>query len=352
MRHSKPIWKLQNPSPLESGISLKSIVFPRNQYAPEHLEVCRRLDLSAFRGNPDNFAYKPRKDAEITLAVRGLRLADAGVLRRRRARVSNFIQMALLSPIIRASRFLRPFMTRAQSFSEMHLVRINERDARRGSARRGLSFVGGILTTWGATCAETWHSSTPCCTEFRELQDSHGFRSVSMSDLSFEISQNPRTTRLESQEKYHVCLHFDIWAVGNAWRVQRQHGLPRVSMLALVALPLVLFMGTRLETGCDFSGYLHRFELLYNDATFFNVIRREEPGFHLLNWLVMELDLGYMWVNILASSIYVYCIFKFSKLSARPILLIALFFPNSDRAIGDVWIAASSGDRLFDARTC
>jgi len=99
------------------------------------------------------------------------------------------------------------------------------------------------------------------------------------------------------------------------------------AMLALVALPLVLFMGTRLETGCDFSGYLHRFELLYNDATFFNVIRREEPGFHLLNWLVMELDLGYMWVNILASSIYVYCIFKFSKLSARPILLIALFFP-------------------------
>jgi hypothetical protein len=34
------------------GIQLRSIVFPRNQYRPEHLAICRKLGIEAYRGNP------------------------------------------------------------------------------------------------------------------------------------------------------------------------------------------------------------------------------------------------------------------------------------------------------------
>ena len=98
-------------------------------------------------------------------------------------------------------------------------------------------------------------------------------------------------------------------------------------LLTAIAVPMVLFMGTRYATGCDFHQYLNRFELYYYGASLGDIVRREEPGFHLLNWIVHYLGLGYMWVNLIASAIYVFCILRFSRLSDRPILLIAIFFP-------------------------
>ena len=59
------------------GIQLRSIVFPRNQYRPEHLAICRRLGIEAYRGNPSAWAYRPTKGAGQTPLRRALRLADA-----------------------------------------------------------------------------------------------------------------------------------------------------------------------------------------------------------------------------------------------------------------------------------
>lgn len=90
---------------------------------------------------------------------------------------------------------------------------------------------------------------------------------------------------------------------------------------------LLLFMGTRFEVGCDFIGYLHRFLFEYDQFDLSYFITFKEPAFHILTATIRELDLGYMWLNISASAIYLFGIYHFSKLSDNPVMLIALFFP-------------------------
>ena len=57
------------------GIELKSLVFPRNQYNKNYLEICRQSGLSAVRTNPENWYWKDaQKD---TLLQKVFRTGDA-----------------------------------------------------------------------------------------------------------------------------------------------------------------------------------------------------------------------------------------------------------------------------------
>lgn len=94
-----------------------------------------------------------------------------------------------------------------------------------------------------------------------------------------------------------------------------------------LATVLILFMGTRDHTGCDFIAYGLRYYRLYDGIPLTELLKREEPGFHVLNWFVHLFNLHYMWLNMLASTIYVVCVLQFSKLATRPLFLVSLFFP-------------------------
>src|SRR5690606_8373869 len=56
------------------GIVLRSIVFPRNQFAPEHLSACERHGIEVYRGNPRPWAYRATDGAGQTPIRRALRL--------------------------------------------------------------------------------------------------------------------------------------------------------------------------------------------------------------------------------------------------------------------------------------
>lgn len=87
----------------------------------------------------------------------------------------------------------------------------------------------------------------------------------------------------------------------------------------------VLFVGTRFETGCDFTGYLRRFQ--YLGAMNGPLLDITEPGYYLLSYLTKEAGLGFVWLNVFAASIFFYYLIKFCKNHPRPFLLVALVFP-------------------------
>lgn len=97
--------------------------------------------------------------------------------------------------------------------------------------------------------------------------------------------------------------------------------------LGIFGVFLLLFMGTRYETGCDYAAYEARFTFLYDDPSYLSYLEREEPGFHLLNRLVHDLSLDYMWLNVLASLIFLVGVIRFVRLAPAPMLLFALLFP-------------------------
>ncbi|MCB2016002.1 MAG: EpsG family protein [Hydrogenophaga sp.] len=97
--------------------------------------------------------------------------------------------------------------------------------------------------------------------------------------------------------------------------------------LGLFGVFLLLFMGTRYHTGCDYRAYESRFLYLYKDTDYLSYVTQEEPGFHWLNLLVHDLGLGFMWVNLFASLIFVLCLIRFVRISPSPVLLLAIMFP-------------------------
>ena len=100
----------------------------------------------------------------------------------------------------------------------------------------------------------------------------------------------------------------------------------RILMFVLAAL-LVLFAGTRFEVGCDWAGYLLRFNSLYQGESWASVIQQPEAGFHLLNFAVIDASFGYGAMILIASVIYIFCLVRFSQIAPRPLDVLILMYP-------------------------
>ena len=104
-----------------NDISFTSIVFPRNQYDNQYIENLADHNINIFRGNPENFIYKTRK--EDNLLLRALHLIDtylniAGNI----THVNPGPQEKVYN--IKASRFLRPINKTSHLFKNLQLTRI------------------------------------------------------------------------------------------------------------------------------------------------------------------------------------------------------------------------------------
>lgn len=103
------------------GIPLRSIVFPRNQYNPQYIQQLTVHDINIFRGNPEQFIYKTRR--EDNLFIRFLHLIDtylniAGNITHRNPSGAETVYN------IKASRFLRPMSKTGRLFKKLQLRRI------------------------------------------------------------------------------------------------------------------------------------------------------------------------------------------------------------------------------------
>lgn len=90
---------------------------------------------------------------------------------------------------------------------------------------------------------------------------------------------------------------------------------------------LALFAGTRTWVGCDYIGYLLRFLNFNRDATFADVLSFREPAFELLNFATIHAGFTYNTLILAASTIYVACLYVFSRLAKSPIAFLALSLP-------------------------
>lgn len=114
------------------GLTLRSIVFPRNQYALEHLEIAHRHGLTRYRGNPPGWAYLPGSGTAQHLPRRALRLLDAH---------TGLLGPHLYTPRdanVRASIFLRPCAGRLTTLHTRHLAVIQKAMSEAARTGQGL----------------------------------------------------------------------------------------------------------------------------------------------------------------------------------------------------------------------
>lgn len=161
------------------GISLKSIVFPRNQFTPAHLEICAQQGITHYRGNPDGWAYQAAKGSEQTLAKRALRLIDA---------YSGILGSQTFGPgrdglvDVPASRFLRPCAGKLAAFHPMHLGAIKRGMTDAAKAGRGYH-LWWHPHNFGRNLDANMDGLQQIIDHFAMLRDRHGMQSLAMGDF-------------------------------------------------------------------------------------------------------------------------------------------------------------------------
>ncbi|MES2893432.1 MAG: polysaccharide deacetylase family protein [Bacteroidota bacterium] len=108
----------------ENNIPLYSLVFPRNQFQQDYLDVCSKLGITSYRGNERSWMYEARNGDAENFARRALRLLDSYVnISGHNCYPDDFIKSSFPRNIP-ASRFLRPYEKGLEAFDKIKLDRI------------------------------------------------------------------------------------------------------------------------------------------------------------------------------------------------------------------------------------
>lgn len=161
------------------GVSIKSIVFPRNQFSPAHLKICARQGITHYRGNPDGWAYRTAKGSEQTPAKRALRLIDAysGVLG-----AQTFVPGHNGLVDVPASRFLRPCAGKLAAFHPLHLAAIKRGMTEAAKAGRGYH-LWWHPHNFGRNLDANMDGLRLIIDHYAVLRDRYGMTSMAMGDV-------------------------------------------------------------------------------------------------------------------------------------------------------------------------
>jgi len=90
---------------------------------------------------------------------------------------------------------------------------------------------------------------------------------------------------------------------------------------------LVIFVGARLDTGCDFGAYVNRFRYFDITTSIGEIFANAEPGFQFLTYLVKSKGLSYVWFNLFCAIGFFILVKIFISWHPSPILLLTIMFP-------------------------
>lgn len=163
-----------------NGIALRSIVFPRNQYDLEHVEICRRLGISRFRGTPRQWVYQAAPGADQTPLRRAIRLFDAHT---DALGDKSFAAPDTDAANVPASQFLRPCSGKLAVFHPLH-----RRALRRGMSRAART--GRSYHLWwhphnlGRDLKDNLRSLEDILSHYKYLRDEYGMSSHTMGEAT------------------------------------------------------------------------------------------------------------------------------------------------------------------------
>ena len=120
----------------KNGIEIRSIVFPRNQYADEHIKICKGAGIKVYRGNEESGPYRPVSREDENIFRRAVRFFDAYI----NITGHHCFQLPGAAGIINvpASRFLRPYSPKLGWLDRLKYKRIKQ--SMEYAANRGLIY--------------------------------------------------------------------------------------------------------------------------------------------------------------------------------------------------------------------
>lgn len=170
------------------NISLKSLIFPRNQFNDEYLEVLKELGITSYRGNEKSWVYRLGNEKGIIIK-RMFRLIDS-YINISGSNTYNLEEIAKSTPYdIPSSRFLRSFSPKLKILENLKLRRI----------LNGMTYAAKnkeVYHLWwhphnfGTFQKENFAFLNKILEHYNDLNSLYKFESVTMSELSTIINKN------------------------------------------------------------------------------------------------------------------------------------------------------------------
>lgn len=164
------------------NVEIKSLIFPRNQFNTEYLEIIRDFGITSYRGNEDKWFYKAANGNEDRLIKRVFRLLDTYI----NISGNNCYSMTEIMKTepfnIPSSRFLRPYSPKLKVLEEFRLRRIL--DSMTYAAKKGLVYhLWWHPHNFGINQKENIDFLNKILEHFTVLNAKYGFESLTMTDL-------------------------------------------------------------------------------------------------------------------------------------------------------------------------
>lgn len=111
--------------PCLKHLSIRSLVFPRNQTNSDYLKLCKEMGIQSYRGNEENSIYKASGYQNRSKLKRAIRLVDCYL--NLTGHHTYCLKQDPQYPInLRSSRFLRPYHPKLKMIEPLRLNRIKK----------------------------------------------------------------------------------------------------------------------------------------------------------------------------------------------------------------------------------
>lgn len=160
----------------QNGINLKSIIFPRNQVNDSYLEVCFKIGMEAYRGNPSHFFSHPK------VVNRLMRLLDTyiNISGHNTYNVVNDKNKVVNIP---ASRFLRPYSKRLSFLESLKLKRIKN-EMLHAAQQHQVYHLWWHPHNFGVNQKQNLDMLQNILLHYKILEDKYGFQSCTMNEVT------------------------------------------------------------------------------------------------------------------------------------------------------------------------
>ena len=172
----------------KNGITLESIIFPRNQYNKDYLSICAELGINSFRGNEEVWFNKAENGEDETLIKRLFRITDSYInISGHHTYSINEIKKTTPHNIP-SSRFLRAYNHKLKFLEKLRLNRVKK--SMSFAAKNGLVYhLWWHPHNFGTFQKENFEFLKEILTHYSMLKSKNNFESSTMNNITKIISQ-------------------------------------------------------------------------------------------------------------------------------------------------------------------
>lgn len=169
------------------GLELRSIVFPRNQYAPWCLPILEEAGITCFRGNPSSGIHRGVPSDHKAYLTRAARALDSYVnLTGHNTTSWRDLRVTGRLCNVPASFFFRPVLQRGRALHRAHLGRLRAA-MRHAAEKREILHLWWHPHNWGADPMANLEAFRSLLLFFRECRSSHGMESHTMHGVARRV---------------------------------------------------------------------------------------------------------------------------------------------------------------------